>query len=229
MSTNLFDRLHDLGEYLDSERHASGNLHSPARVGARPGRRRAIVTVAALAVAAVLVAVALASQSAASHTGVVWAAKPESATPTTRAEADAACRAASPITLPSISSIDLRGDVGVVLYEMKPAWQICTFARHGDDLGTAQLTPTSMPTPIPPVQQEYAALMHAGPVNVTVNDTQVLVMAGKFTSICSSNCFDVVHLRTDAGEGQAPLSPTGTFVIWVPAGTTSKATFGISR
>lgn len=224
MNTGLIERLQELGTYLDAERSASTRRQDRAHIDARRLSRTAVVAIASVAAAASILAVVFVSASHTSGPSMAWAAAPDPVTPTTSAQADAACRAASSDALPAISTVDLRGEVGIVLYEMTTEWQVCTFPRNGNVPGTAHLTSISAPTGDPSEPQGAFSVVLAQTFNVTINHSRITVatgrVIGKFPEGCSADaCFHTVHLQSNAGHGQTSVSPTGTFAVWVPAGT----------
>ncbi len=233
MNTDLVERLRELGTHLDAERSASLKRQDRTSVHARRLTRRTVIAIAGIAVAASVLAIVLVGGSRASDPSMAWAATPDPVTPSTSAEADAACRAASSDALPGVSTVDLRGEVGIVLYETKDEWLVCTFPRNGNHLGTAHLT--SIPVPSgDPLSQDVVTLIPARTINVTINNSRIVVITGrfigKFPEHCSANaCFHTVHLQSDAGQGQTSISPTGTFAVWVPAGTTPTLSLSVMR
>jgi hypothetical protein len=131
----------------------------------------------------------------------------------TIAAVDTACRAASDTPLPDASTIDLRGDAGAALYELSHVWQICIFLRDGDGVEQAKLIPQPIPTESPGLSDETV-----GPIyqisNASIGGAAIFVVAGDCVGPCASD----MRIITDAGQGSAQISSSGTFVAWAPIG-----------
>jgi hypothetical protein len=192
-----------------------------ARHRSRRTMRRGVMAVAGVAAAAVG-AITLAPGSHGSGHAIAWAATPDPVSEATIAAVDTACRAASPQPLPDASTIDLRGDAGAALYELSDVWQICIFLRDGDGVAQAELVPQPIPTGSPGLSEETV-----GPIyqisNVTIGGAAIFVVAGDCVGPCGSD----MRIVTDAGQGSARISSSGTFVAWAPIGPSGL--FGIEE